>query len=373
MDRLKKVIIIGAGIIGLIFAKELSALNINCEIYESKPNVYKNADKASGILSKNGLEKLGIDFSSSIENKINGAIIHINNKKIRLEKTSTVAYIINRQKIVKVLYNELRNNKFIKFNFNKKIEKQELKKLKNNKNNIIVGADGAVSAVASAFDFPKIKEYILTYKTEYNNAKAANTNFVELFFNNKLMPGFFAWVAPHSNSKIEIGIGISSNKKKNSRDIFNKFIEDKNIKQIIKNAKIKSQHASIIPIAIRKKTVIDNAILIGDAAGQVKSSTGGGIIFGAMCAKIAAEIVHQNILENKPLKKYEKEWRKKYEFDLKMHRLLHNFYSRTNNKHLISILDFLKLLNMERIISKYGDMDSLVQTLKNIVTRKKQR
>ncbi len=367
---MKKIIIIGAGIIGLIFAKELSKFHIKCEIYDLKSNISENADKASGILSKTGLNKININFSSSIENKLNGAIIHSNNQKIELKKNTIIAYIINRKKIIEVLYGELKNNKYIKFKFNTKIGKKDLIKLKRNKNNIIIGADGAISSVASVFNFPKINEYVLTYKAIYSNANIQNIHFVELFFNNNLSNGFFSWTAPHSNSKIEIGIGISSNKKINSKHIFNKFIQKKCIKHIILNAKIESQYASIIPIATRKKTIIDNVILIGDSAGQVKSSTGGGIIFGAMCAKIAANVVYKNLKNNEPLQNYEKRWRKKYLFDLRIHKLIHYFYSNISNKNFSFFLIVIKFLNINKLLSKHGDMDSLIKTIKNIITNK---
>lgn len=367
---MKKIIIIGAGIIGLIFAKELSKFHIKCEVYDLKSNISENADKASGILSEVGLNNIGINFSSSIENKINGAIIHSNNQKIELKKNKNIAYIINRKKIIKVLYDELKYNKYIKFKFNTKIEKKDLIELKKNKNNIIIGADGAISTVASVFNFPKINEYILTYKAIYSNANIQNIHFVELFFDNNLSSGFFGWIAPHSNSKIEIGIGISNNKKINSKNIFNKFIRKKYINNIILNAKIKSQYASIIPIAIRKKTIIDNIMLIGDSAGQVKSSTGGGIIFGAMCAKIAANVINQNLKFNKPLQNYEKTWRKEYLLDLKIHKLIHTFYSKISNRNFSFFLIAIKLLNIDKLLSKHGDMDSLIKTMKNIITNK---
>ena len=54
-------------------------------------------------------------------------------------------------------------------------------------------------------------------------------------------------------------------------------------------------------------------LVVGDAAGQVKPTTGGGIYFGLQCADLAANSLHQAIVEknysSKSLSSYEKEWR----------------------------------------------------------------
>ena len=39
-----------------------------------------------------------------------------------------------------------------------------------------------------------------------------------------------------------------------------------------------------------RKTVQGNVMLVGDAAGQVKPTSGGGIYMGAVCAKLAGEV-----------------------------------------------------------------------------------
>ncbi|MCL4380650.1 MAG: NAD(P)/FAD-dependent oxidoreductase [Candidatus Marsarchaeota archaeon] len=369
---MKKVIVVGAGIAGMSFASRLCGHGITCEIYESRRNASENADRASGILSKKGLERSGIKYKSSIENNLIGGIVHAGGNELRLRKNRTVAYIIDRKKLARGMYTELNAGKCAKFKFRKRLSRAELLELGRDENNIIIGADGAVSGVASAFGFPKIKEYILTYKAVYSKIKIKNAHYVHLFFNSGAAPGFFGWAAPYSKSRMEIGIGIDSRKKTNSRQAFRKFSETPIIKAMLKGSKLESEHASIIPISVRKQTAAGNVLLVGDAAGQVKATTGGGIIFGSLCAKIAADVVYENIRNNVSLWEYERRWRKACLKDLKMHGMIHKFYSGLTDRQFGFLLRAANAIEIDSLLSKYGDMDSWLRTIKNIALRKEQ-
>lgn len=368
---MKRVIVVGAGIAGMSFASQLCRHGIPCEIYDSRENASENAERASGILSKKGLEKSGIKYKESIENNLIGGVVHAGGREIMLKKNHTVAYIIDRKKLAQSMYNELKAGNCAKFKFMKRISRAELLELSNDNNNIIIGADGAVSTVASTFGFPKIEKYVLTYKAVYSKAKIKNAHYVHLFFDNNVTPGFFGWAAPHSRSSIEIGVGIESSEKINSRQAFKKFVETQIIKEMLNGTKLEYEHASIIPISIRKRTCNRNVLLIGDAAGQVKATTGGGIIFGSLCAKTAADIVYKNITCNMPLQEYEKHWRRRYANDLKVHEIVHNFYSVLTSKQFRFLIWVANGIGVDSLLSKYGDMDSWLSTINNILLRKR--
>ena len=68
------------------------------------------------------------------------------------------------------------------------------------------------------------------------------------------------------------------------------------------------------------KTCFDGLLITGDAASQVKPTTGGGIIFGLLCSKIAGEVASEALKMNNFseifLSRYEKRWKKIIGFDL---------------------------------------------------------
>lgn len=363
----KKVVIIGAGVVGLVLGKELGRLGIDVTVYDSKRSVSQGAARASGIFSSTGLSEIGIDYRKSIVNTMNGAVLHGGGEELRVQASETKAFILDRGIFAELCAKEA-EGAGAKIMLGKRLTKSELIELAKG-NNIIIGADGAVSTVASTFGFPGISEYILTYKAEYENAIVRNIHNVDLFFSNRIAKRFFAWTVPYSKSRLEVGIGISSYSKKNSINAFNDFISTEYMKRVLAGASKRAGYASIIPIELREKTVIGNVLLVGDAAGQVKATTGGGVIFGTSCARVAARSIYNHIENGAPLNNYEKEWRKEYALDLRLHRALHGYYSMLGERGLGFMIKMTKGLGLDGFLAKYGDMDSPRLVLKRFLLR----
>lgn len=363
----KDVCIIGAGVIGLVLAKEVAKHGMEVEVCDMKRKVSDNADKASGILSKKGLDSTGINYNDAIVNTLDGAVIHSKNEQLRIKAKETKAFILDRAVLSEICKKEA-EAEGVKISLGRKIDKKEIKELQK-EYKVVVGADGAVSTVANTFDFPNISDYILTYKSKCEVKQVKDKNVVDLYFDNGITNRFFGWVAPHSNSVVEIGTGVDSEFKKNSKITFDEFIKNPDISNIIRGNEIINKQASLIPINTRKKTVIKNVMLVGDAAGQVKATTGGGIIFGVKCAKIAADAIWKNISYGKDLGAYETEWRRKFGADLYIHKLIHNYYSMLGNSQMDMLLKTIKVFKGEEFFSKYGDMDSPKEMIKKFFFR----
>jgi flavin-dependent dehydrogenase len=231
------------------------------------------------------------------------------------------------------------------------------------KGNIIIGADGAVSTVASAFDFPQIKDYVLTYKAEFKAAEIPDIGMVGLYFSKSFAKGLFGWHVPYSKGTVELGLGVEHRAKITSSSAFRIFTESEEARSLIKiKGEALSKRASMIPISTRRQTAKRNVALVGDAAGQVKATTGGGIIYGCLCAESLVKVIE----EGKPLAEYERRWRASYGRDLGMHRLAHSYYSKSDLQRTFRML---KILGMDGFLGKYGDMDSPSLVLKRFLLR----
>jgi geranylgeranyl reductase family protein len=365
---MKKAVIIGGGVIGLILARELGKSGIDATLYEVKRHIDEGASKASGILSKEGLASMGVDSKRIIVNTLNGAVLHAGNEKLKIKAPETKAYIVDRGLLAEECYKEALDAG-AEIVLGKRISKQDIIELKDDRDNVVIGADGAVSNVASACGFPEIKEYVLTYKAEYDRINMADHHSVDLFFSNEVSNRFFGWIAPYSSSLAEIGIGISSFAKSSSSAAFKRFLKNETIERMLSKAEPVSGHASVIPLSTRRHTVRGNVLLVGDAAGQVKATTGGGIVFGTACAKIAARALYDHIKNGKPLGVYETRWRKEYGLDLAMHKLMHSYYSSVGDRSLDMLFMLSKFLGAEGFFSKYGDMDRPTIMIKRFFLR----
>ncbi|MEM3841630.1 MAG: NAD(P)/FAD-dependent oxidoreductase [Candidatus Micrarchaeaceae archaeon] len=362
----KEVYIVGGGTSGLILARELGKRGISATVFESDKKIGSKSDKASGILSASGLKRLGIGFSSSIVNELYGALFYAGKKKLHVRSNKLQAYVLDRVRLAEICAHEAKEAG-ANIVTGKKVDKETLDRLSEN-GSIIVGADGALSAVARWKGFPDTAQRILTFKEVYENSNYESSDEVSLFFSKRFSDGFFGWAAPYGNSVVELGVGTRSGSW-NSKIAIERMKSEHVVHRFIEGAKLSSAKASIIPIGTRKYTAKDNVLLVGDAAGQVKATTGGGIIFGGACAIVAADAIEKNIAKGTPLEIYDKMWRALYGMDLYMHRALYSYYSKSSDKGIEMALWLADILGVGNFLGKYGDMDRLSLMLKRFFLR----
>jgi flavin-dependent dehydrogenase len=348
---MKEVMVVGGGTAGLVVAHDLAMAGIDVTVFDSGKVPGEHAVKASGLLSKDGLERTRIPYKGAIINMIGGAVLHAGRASMRVRSDTVKAYVLDRALLAQELH-RYAADAGAKLIFGKRITNEELL---SNTDKIIIGADGAVSTVASTFGFPPVREYILTYKAEYKLNRKVDPTMVELFFNRSARR-LFGWTIPYSESLLEAGIGISSRSKKSSADAFREFATD-SLYDKVAGATMLGGHASQIPIGVRSLTVKGNVALVGDAAGQVKATTGGGVIFGALCARILARSVYAAVRDGRSLSTYERAWRKLYGRELAMHSTIHSIYSGLGPIGMAQSIRIAKLFGFDSFLSKYGDMD----------------
>ena len=268
--------IVGAGTSGLIAARKLGELGFESTVYDQKL-VLGLPVRASGILSVTGMKSLGMDYSKCTTNTLYGANIHSGGKVLRVVSKKPVANVLNRKKLNDACYNQAvkAGAKLV----TKRITGAELDQMAGK--GVIIGADGAVSSVAKHFGFGEIKKFVLTYKAEFE-ADAPEDGVVDLFIDRSEYGGLFAWTCPNGNNLLEVGVGIYSGLG-NAKTAFDRFLGSKAIADLVKNRRPVTEGASIIPLSMRSRIVDEKhgVMLVGDAAGQVKPTTGGGVYLGA--------------------------------------------------------------------------------------------
>ena len=361
-----RAVVVGGGVVGLHFARLAADAGIEVVLYESKQRVSDNADKASGILSIRGLGRIGIDYEGAVVNTLRGALLHSNGRTLNVVSHRPMAYVLDRGILAE---NAERSAKSAGADIvkGKRLQKHDLAELARDRFTVLVGADGAVSGVAKAFGFPPIDDYVLTHKAEYSGASVKNDDIVGLYFSRHYAHGLFGWHVPYSNGLVELGLGVSPSSRIDSGTAFRRFTDSEGLDGMIEGAHKLSNHASIIPIAPRRRTVIGNVALVGDAAGQVKATTGGGIIFGCLSAKLLCDSIVKSDGDVRNVARYERMWRAAHGKDLFMHRMIHSYYSRATD--LGRTFGMAKALGLEGFFSKYGDMDSPGLMVKRFLIR----
>ena len=94
------------------------------------------------------------------------------------------------------------------------------------------------------------------------------------------------------------------------------------------------------------KTFGDRVLAIGEAAGQVKTTTGGGIYFGLLCADIAADVVSKGVRNGRcsarDLAEYEHQWKKALQKEILVGLSLRKLFARMSDSTLERLFHLAK-------------------------------
>jgi flavin-dependent dehydrogenase len=129
-------------------------------------------------------------------------------------------------------------------------------------------------------------------------------------------------------------------------------------------AKAKITQVSYHPITLGgpiAKTYTDGFLAMGDCASQVKPTTGGGVIFGLTCAKIAAETANQAIqhgdVSSDVLRVYQKRCDDLLGFDFTVMLRLRRFLDSLSDEKLDEVLRFCGRLGVDRALRDVDEID----------------
>jgi digeranylgeranylglycerophospholipid reductase len=349
--------VVGAGPSGSIAA--LSALRAGHSVHVSEEHPSAGVpENCSGLFSRDGLESLGgfIDYRDFVIRPMRGADIHVAGETLSVRKKDAVGFVCDRASMdaalaarageegAEVSYGERVDGRFLSDN--------------------IIGADGPLSSVARHFRFPRIQSYAATLQAMVP-FKAADPDIVEVFISKSMFPGFFGWVIPHDEYAAEFGVGVLMPQR--AQPAWHKLMRLKGV------GKAPVPRGHVIPLSVRPRTAKRagrrNVLLVGDAAGQVKSTTGGGVIFGGNCAAIAGRHPTDPAA-------YERAWRMAHGPDLALHRMAHRYLASLSDAQLSAFGRKLKKLNFDGYLSNHGHMDRptrmirpqlLAHVLRNII------
>ncbi len=353
------VIIIGGSLSGNYLASLLSTKLTIAVIEEHKE--IGLPFQCAGIVSQKLSQLIALP-KKIILNRVNTAkIVAPSGKFVKLSGDEK-PYIIDRIALDRFFYERAKENnnityllgeKFKSFEYIKN-EKQKWVLITTSKRKLVakmlIGSDGPLSLVAKSFG---IKNELI-YAMQIRIKSKFDQNEASMFFNPKWKE-LFGWIVPEGNSNIyRIGLASAKNIKKN----FENFLLSLDINF---NNKI-DQQGGIIPYGIMNKSAFDNVLLLGDAAGQVKATTGGGIVMLLISGKIAAHCVRicfrKNNFSKKIIRKYyEKPCLAVVGKQLKLHYYIRKIFEKCTNTDFETLFQIVKTNKIEKLISLYGDMD----------------
>ncbi|MCS7109457.1 MAG: NAD(P)/FAD-dependent oxidoreductase [Candidatus Micrarchaeota archaeon] len=360
------VIVIGGSAIGGVAASSCGKAGLKTAIVEEDKKIGKYK-RCTAICSERGLAKTGVKYRNAILNKVIGGIIHSPKNEVEIKMKNDIGIVFDRQIFDENSINSAIENNAVLFNNRRVISIQRFGITNYSicsagitfHSKMVVGADGVASKTASEFNFPPLPKVAYCFEKEIKNVKVPHKDLVDIFIDNKNLPGFFGWCVPVDEKTVRVGFGVTKlegflNSKKY---LFShpslSFLNSKYARTVrLFNA--------AVPLGPRKITQIKEVILVGDAAGQTKATTGGGLVFGSQCAKLIGECAVEFLIENKRLD-YEEKWRRRFGNSLNLHKAVRNCADLLPNQILDLSLSVLKLPFINSFLSHAASMDYILK------------
>lgn len=298
------VIVAGGSVAGLFCAREVAKAGHSVLVIEEDFEV-GTPEHCGGLVSASGLGDLGIIPSNkTLDSQIQKARLSSpSGMTLDIDARKQNVIVINRRELDKqIAHQAQKNGAEIKV-------KTSLKEVKDNQAitsagtfdfKILVDARGVSSIIQ------KDRTGTLQSAQYEIYADWIEKGLVEVNIDAQKYPGFFSWVIPADNGIGKIGV---AGKGINAISAMEKFLEDKGKHSIIRKV--------FAPIWVNGPIddfIVNNTVIVGDAAGQSKPTTAGGIYSCGVGGVFAGKAISQ-FLETKnsdDLKSYQKSWNQKF-------------------------------------------------------------
>ena len=347
--------IVGAGPAGSYLAYLLAKQGRKVTIVEEHDSIGKPV-QCTGIVT-NSIEKFFRLKNEVIAKRLNKVIVVSKNNRISVDVDEIVMWRDRFDQFVAGMAEDagaeiLLGHKFMDFGGKNLIRVKDKKngRIKEIKTEVIVGADGPYSSVAkSAGMESKSKNYIgMQAKVKVD----MDTSSFETYFGSGF-PNFFGWCVPESEGTARLGIGCFEN----AQQYFYKFLKARTGKE-----ETLCWESGLIPLYNPKKRLQkDNVYLIGDAAAQVKATTGGGIIPSLKAAQTLCDCILNK-------KKYDKEFRKQSGKELLLHLRIRKLLNMFSDDDYDRLLELMSKKKVKKILKKY-DRDTPIPLVINLLLK----
>jgi geranylgeranyl reductase family protein len=363
------VAVIGAGPAGSRTARNLARGGLRVRLVEEHRAVGVPSH-CSGLISLRTLREAEIGEEAAI-NRITGAFVHTPRSEAALGGTKTQAVAIDRVRWDQALAEQAqaagaelvrarmthaeRENSHVKLSMQTDGRDWALTA------RMVVGADGTHSRVARTLGMARPAEYAYNLGIEGRLRPGADASwrddYVHVFVGQEMAPGWFGWIIPVADGVVRVGVGASTAQKpiecyNRLRGAFPSLFSD--IEPI-------RMYGGTIPLTFAPRSFADNVLLVGDAAGQVKPFSGGGIYTSLVAARHASATIlrafERDAFGAESLASYERGWKREIGRELRKSWHLRHFGLALSDRQVDRVVRALRGPGLSSLAARYADID----------------
>jgi digeranylgeranylglycerophospholipid reductase len=386
MKNASDAIVVGGGPSGSFTALKLAEHSVNVTVFEEHSEI-GIPSHCPGHLSIKGLKQLKLHPlpTEIVENTFHGATFYSpSGNEFSVHFSSPVTCTVNRALFDRYIANKAENvgaeyclnsrveSLIIEDSFVKGVTVEQEGKTQRNSAKIVIDAEGVSPRLSreAGLPGPDRDKLVNGVEAEVENVENTEPDTVEVYLGKNYAPGFYAWLIPKKDEKTKVGLAAKTG---NPRKLLQKLMhEHPAARKKLRNARILQTTFHPITLGGLSPRVCANGFLaVGDAASQVKPTTGGGVLFGMTCAQIAAKVAYEaidrNDLSSRFLARYQKECREALGFDVKIMLRMRKTLDAMSDRTIDSMIAMCTKLGLDKTLQNVEDIDFQGQSLLRVL------
>jgi digeranylgeranylglycerophospholipid reductase len=364
-------IIIGAGPAGLFAAIEIARNGFDAHILEEHEHVGE-PDHCAGLLSTSGLGRLGVSLPDDvIQNTVSGArIFSPSGHSIMIERGKREAQVVDRRRFdawlagratelgARITTN-VRVKEFVRSGVQNHRIRTQAKDISEMEAHAYVIAEGSRCRLSGSLGLPTIEKSTKYPAFQYEvSGVDIDQDIVEMFYGRSIAPGFFAWIIPIGERRARIGLASRNKSKLRLNAVMQ---HHRIISERMKGARIERSLGGVVLVGMPiSRMTYRNIVAVGDTAGIVKATTGGGVVLGGITARVAGRTIAEALASGEKrvkIQDYEKRCKSLVVDELRMMYYAQKALMSLSDKGLDSLVLEAAELDLLGIIQSEGDMD----------------
>lgn len=356
------VVVIGGGPIGSYTAGKLAETGHDVAILERGPQAGTGVC-CTGLVSQECVSAFAIDDSVILKKANSARLFSPSGNLLYVQREETQACILDR-----AAFDLMMANRAIKKGA-KYLPDRLASHLENKENRVEIevfhhgektSIEARVAVIATGFGSKLTGRLGMGMAGDFvvgAQAEVATTGVseVEVYLGKRIAPGFFGWLVPTSTLTARVGLLSRENPRGYLKQLMTSLREQGKLSTT--EARINSGR---IPLQPMSRTYGERVIVVGDAAGQVKPTSGGGIYFGLLCADIAAATLHRALqsddLSSGNLAGYERRWRRRLGRELKTGYRARKLFERLSDRQIDRLFDIIKAHGIDKALLESDDI-----------------
>ena len=183
---------------------------------------------------------------------------------------------------------------------------------------------------------------------------------IDIRLGRELAPGGFAWAVPfarHDVPHVRLGLFCDTDALRR----FRAFTQQMAIESDVDPSLLPQPRMKMLPLGPVKKTVAERVVAVGDAAGLVKPTTGGGIYYSILSGALAADALDQALrtdqLHERAMRACEDGWRARLGPDIRAGLAFRALATRIGDRGIQALIEVARVDGIMPLLKETADFN----------------